>query len=70
MSTMVLCDDDITYTTNPIKMCMKSLKSINAQIIVLIMDPNPIVDNEAKRNELCHRACCLEVSNNESFSGQ
>ena len=70
MSTMVLCNDDIAYTTNPIKMCMKSLKSINAQILVLIVDPNPTKDNESKRNELCCRAHCLEVSNNESFSKQ
>ena len=54
MSTIVLRDDDIAYITDPIEMCMKSLKKINAQIIALIFDPNPTEDNEAKRNELCH----------------
>ena len=68
MAAIVLCDDDIAYTMDPIKIRRKSPKSINEKILALIMDPNPIEDNEANRNELFHIVRCLEVRNNESFS--
>ena len=68
MMTIVSCDDDIAYTSDPISMCKKSLKSINLQILGLVMYPNPTEEKEATRNELCHRIHYLEVSNNESFS--
>ena len=68
MSTMVLYDDDIAYTIDPIKMCRKSQKRINVQILALIMDPFPTEENETNINELYYRECCLEVRKNESFS--
>lgn len=68
MAATVLCDDVITYRSDPIIICKKTLKSINLQILGLVMDPSPTKEKEATRNELCCRACYLEVSNNESFA--
>ena len=68
METIVLCNDDIAYTSDPIGMCKKSLKSINLQILVLVLDPNPTEEKEEMRNELCHKAHCLEVRDNESLA--
>ena len=68
MAAIILCDDDITYTSDPISMCKKSLKSINLHVLTLMMDPNPIEEKETMRNESCHRAHCLEVRKNESLA--
>ena len=68
MATTILCDDDITYTNEPISMFKKILKRINLQILMLVMDQNPTEEKEATRNELFQSACCLEVSNTESFA--
>lgn len=65
MVATVLCDDDITYTIDPISMYTRILKRINLQILVLVMDPNSTKEKEATRNKLCQRPCCMEVRDNE-----